>query len=906
MVELLRKPIGRRTDSDDSRSDGPSAGDGAHYFKADLQVHTPSDPGWPGAEPKDADKRREVALAYLDAAQQRGIELVGITEHHDVSWIDELRHAARRLGMYLLPGFEVETQEGIHVLSLFDADTSVLTLEDALAILGLDRAKRSNTKLTDIRSSLSLNDLVDTVQQRCGGICIAAHATSRKGVLTLEKGGARADFWKAPGLFAAQLPCEPSKLQHAGIRAIALNEDPSYRRDRPLAYVLTSDSRSEETIGTQSVWIKMHRPSVGGLRQAFLDPESRIAFEDPASEGAPRIARVSWDGGYLRDQAVALNPELTCLIGGKGTGKSAVIESIRWAFGLEPETDQGRAAVEGLRAFALPSGSKVSVEFDVGAPAPRRWSVERTAPHAPIVRDDLGQQQPDLTPSDLLTLRVYGQKEVYDVAQSTRARLGLVDTFAVEQLRAVAQRERDLLKHLRRNKDDLTRATSELDEAAARLGELPALLQWRERFRSAGFEKRLRERRLLERESQLLETADNALRERHRVISEVFGELPMAPDLSGGSEAANLPNRELIQVAEEEVASTFGRADDAVRQAQEELRAGRERLALTREQWHARRATRQADFDRALRELQVEAPDVNPEQYLDVERRIEALAPLRDTIPQLEERVTSARSERARLLVDLQDSRGDKHRRRVEAAERLTAATGGSVRVQIHYQQDRFAVLAELQSQKTKARADALTRMVEDPQFSPAAFAQKVRSRTLTSAYALPDGQAGLLERTLSEDVLLDLETTELCDGITVELDVGQPGEPDFRELDRLSPGQKSTAILLLILQSSRDPLLIDQPEDDLDNRFIYHDVVQRIRSAKRLRQVIVATHNANIPVLGDAEQIVVLDARAEPRPQGHVLAHGTVDDALVREAAEEILEGGEEAFRRRREKYGW
>ena len=99
---------------------------------------------------------------------------------------------------------------------------------------------------------------------------------------------------------------------------------------------------------------------------------------------------------------------------------------------------------------------------------------------------------------------------------------------------------------------------------------------------------------------------------------------------------------------------------------------------------------------------------------------------------------------------------------------------------------------------------------------------------------------------------------------------------------------------------------MIDQPEDDLDNRFVYDDVVQRLRSAKRRRQLVVATHNANIPVLGDAEQIIVLEAVSADPPRGQVSAHGPMDDAGVRSAAEQILEGGEQAFRKRREKYGW
>jgi hypothetical protein len=162
---------------------------GARYWRCDLQIHTPRDQRWPGEEPRGQDQRRELARKYLAAAQSRGVEVVGVTEHHDVSWIDELRYAARGLGMHVVPGFEVETSEGIHVLCLFDPGRPVLELEDVLTSLGLDRNRRSKSKATEIRSEFPLADVLGTVQDRYDGICIAAHVTSRKGILDLPPGG---------------------------------------------------------------------------------------------------------------------------------------------------------------------------------------------------------------------------------------------------------------------------------------------------------------------------------------------------------------------------------------------------------------------------------------------------------------------------------------------------------------------------------------------------------------------------------------------------------------------------------------------------------------------------------------------------------------------------------------------
>lgn len=873
---------------------------GASYFRADLQVHTPVDKRWPGPAPTEPDARAELALTYLRAAKDRGIDLVGITEHHDVSWIDELRHAAGRLKMHLLPGFEVESQEGIHVLCLFDPKTRVARLEDALALLGLPTSKREASKVTEIRSNLSLGDLVAKIQTDCGGICIAAHVTSNKGILTALEGGARADCWKIQELLAAQIPCALSEIPNEGTKRILRNEDAQFRRHRRFAYILTSDARSPDAIGTQSVWLKMQRPSVEGLRQAFLDPDSRITIEDPhAARAAGEILSVGWEGGFLDGQDVGLNSELTCLIGSKGTGKSTVIESLRWAFAIEPPKSSD---AEDLLANTLRAGSKVTVRIRTRAPI-HEHTIERTMPHGPIVRDSFGGVLANVNPRDLLGLQVFSQKQLYDTAQSISARLELVDTFAEDALMEIRAAERKVIAALtasaRAMRDDLER----IDGWEAQLSELPALEQWRRRFAEAGFEDRLRERRALDRESSRLDALDAAILERMRGLDHLRDETPPP---AAAQAVDDWPNIDLLREAENlatEATTNFARGLDSLRG---DLRIAREHLAGIRASWDARRAARQADFDAALRELQANMPDVDPERYLDVERRIEALVPLKNELARARERLEQSREARRQALAELAEIRGQKYRARNSAAERLTNATNKDVEVQVRYQADRSSLLETLKRRKTGVRTAALETMVFDPDFTPAEFAQKVRERKLSGAYGLPDGQAAALERELTEDDLLSLEVAEMHDEAAVALDVGPPGNRSYRPLSQLSPGQKSTAVLLLTLQSGFDPLLIDQPEDDLDNRFVYDDVVQRLRSAKRARQLLVATHNANIPVLGDAEQIVVLEATSNDPPRGAVSAHGPIDDDAVRLAAEQILEGGEQAFQRRREKYGW
>ena len=156
----------------------------------------------------------------------------------------------------------------------------------------------------------------------------------------------------------------------------------------------------------------------------------------------------------------------------------------------------------------------------------------------------------------------------------------------------------------------------------------------------------------------------------------------------------------------------------------------------------------------------------------------------------------------------------------------------------------------------------------------------------------------------------MQIEELDLPASTQIELNVAADGTaPIWQELGALSTGQKATAVLLLLLLESRAPLVVDQPEDDLDNRFITEGVVPKMREGKRRRQFLFTTHNANIPVLGDAELIVGLTAAGEAAEGKAVTSAnrmGSIDIDEVREFVEEVLEGGREAFEMRRLKYGF
>ena len=178
----------------------------------------------------------------------------------------------------------------------------------------------------------------------------------------------------------------------------------------------------------------------------------------------------------------------------------------------------------------------------------------------------------------------------------------------------------------------------------------------------------------------------------------------------------------------------------------------------------------------------------------------------------------------------------------------------------------------------------------------------------LRTRYNLPPGAAERIAQA-DLDLLMRIEELELPATTEIELNTAPDGKPANRQsLRALSTGQKATAVLLLMLLESDTPLVVDQPEDDLDNRFIIEGVVPIMRQQERHRQFVFSTHNANIPVLGGAELIFDLATTGEAKEgQARISSPhmASNDSGPLRELVEDFLEGGKDAFEMRRSKYG-
>ena len=292
-----------------------------------------------------------------------------------------------------------------------------------------------------------------------------------------------------------------------------------------------------------------------------------------------------------------------------------------------------------------------------------------------------------------------------------------------------------------------------------------------------------------------------------------------------------------------------------------------------------------------LRELQ--KSKVDGEEFIRLRQQIEELRPLKDRQAALARDAKEYANQRRNLLAEWEDLKAEEFRGLERAAKLVSNKLTRSVWVQVTPEGNREALLQLLRDQVGGRLSEALDALDQQDDLSLRALADACREgkETLSRKFKIPGGQADRILQA-GEHLFMQIEELDMPPTTTIKLNVAPEGEsPQWQALDDLSTGQKATAVLLLLLLECQAPLIVDQPEDDLDNRFITDSVVPRMREEKRRRQFVFATHNANIPVLGDAELILGLTAlgeAAQGKAKLPVEYMGSIDTRSVRELVEE------------------
>ena len=898
--------------SNDSIAKAKTLPAGAVFHRCALQVNSHTYGGTFRGKPSGGDAGTH-AQAIVDKAVEIGVSVLAITDHNDVSGVPAFQDAAAERGVHVFPGFELCSSEGVHILCVYPQDTDGARLGRFLGGFGIT----TTTPSSDL-SNKSFVEILGEVRGQ-GGVTVAAHVTNDKGLFKVLTGQPRIQAWQCEDLLAIQIPGPVENLPRDVLQIVENRNVDYYRAHHAedglaVAVVNAKDIVQPEDLDDRSAtcWIKMSEVSIEGLRQAFLDPGSRIRLKPKEGEREPEehaeLVTLAWEGGFLDGATFNFNPNLNVLVGGRGTGKSTVIESIRSVLGLEAFGDEARRAHEGIVRHVLKSGTKISLLVRAHPPALHEYRIERTIPNPPLVRDDQGGIS-NLSPEDVLPrVEVYGQHEISELTKSREKLTRVLDRF-VERDGSLPRRKADLRRDLEKNRRSLLDRRLELQQIIERLAALPGLEETLERFREAGLEERLREQSLLVREERVLASIPERLGAFRECLEILKREIPIDRVFLSPKALEDLPGKEILSRADEVFAQLDRDLERISNDLEQALQRADQGVAMVRAEWEIRKTDVQAAYEMILRELQKSR--VDGEEFIQLRHQIEELRPLRER-QNLVLRLEKEHTDRRRALsAEWEDLKAEEFRSLDRAATKVNQKLRDRVQVEVTAAGDReplFRTLRDEVGGRLSETIDSLNR-VQALSLTQLVDACRAGSEALIKAYSIPPTQAERLVKA-DPEVLMRIEELDLPPTTEIRLNTALAGNPpSWQALEELSTGQKATAVLLLLLLESDAPLVVDQPEDDLDNRFITEGVVPRMREEKQRRQFIFSTHNANIPVLGDAELIVGLSASGEAE-HGHarmVPEHmGSLDSRPVRELVEEILEGGKEAFEMRRRKYGF
>ena len=876
---------------------------GARFFKCALQVNPFEYLGRHGVLSQYRNEK-EYNAAIIEACQDAKVEAIAVTDHYRVRYSAGLIECARAAGIAAIPGFEAVTKDGVHLLCLFDPGKQLYDLERILGDCGiLQETEDSPTGKYDVVEFLAASE-------KWGAVCIAAHVSHEGGLLRKLSGQSRIHAWRSPSLLACSLP-GPIKDAPDDLRLILQNRNAEYRREHPVAIVNAKDVSEPSTFedpGASSS-IKMSEVTLEGLRQAFLDPESRIRLNsDPQPEKHAKLVELAWEGGFLDGAAIHFNENLNVLVGGRGAGKSSVIESLRYVLDLDPIGEEARKSHEGIVRRVLGGGAKISLRVCSYSPAPSAYKIERTVPNPPVIRDDNGKIL-NLLPKDILPrVEVYGQHEISELARSPEKLTSLLSRF-VERDEALGRRKVSVRRDLEKTRGSLLSVRSELQLIDEGMSALPRLEETLKRFQEAGLEERLREQSLLVREERVLESIPDRQQVFRECLEALRQELPIERVFLSTRALEDLPGKDILADANGALERLSRDLEQVASLLEEALKRADEGINVVRSRWNERKRNVETSYHKILRELKKSS--VDGEEFIRLRREIELLRPLQERRPLLMRLEEEHGQRRRSLLAEWEDVKAEEFRLLFRAAKRVSSKLRDRVQVEVTAAGDREPLFEMLKDEVGGRLSEAIARIREAPEVSLPEFVACCRggAEAVQERYSIPQTQAERLAKA-SPEALMRIEELELPPTTVIRLNAAPADEPPFwQALDVLSTGQKATAVLLLLLLESDAPLIVDQPEDDLDNRFITDSIVPKMREQKRRRQFVFSTHNANIPVLGDAELILGLTPWGEAGGGTATVRRehmGSLDDRPVRELVEEILEGGKAAFETRRLKYGF
>jgi len=907
---------------------------GARWWKFDFHTHTPkSDDYGRGTHQSELKKRtpKEWLLDYMKA----GIDCVAVTDHNSGEWIDVLKKALKELEkekpsdcrpLYLFPGVEISVNGGIHILAILPEDK---TTSDIDTLLGAVEFRGVKGKTNDCTEKSPVEVIAKI--KKAGGLAIPAHIDKDNGLFKV-RGTSLEQVFDLESIIAIEL-CN------------SFASKPALYKDKKLnwAEVLGSDAHypsGKKSPGSHFTWVKMSTPCLEGVRLALLDGEIAIKRSDnftgnPNEEhGRFIIEELSVENAkYIgRDKPFKcqFNPWLNTIIGGRGTGKSTLLELLRLTLRREKELQALPESIqEDLRKYheayitrdddgLLTEDTTLIVTYRKDAAVFRiQWNYSGgIAPIEEKLPGGIWQE----TPGDIVQrfpVRFYSQKQIFELAKRPKALLKIVDDASQIDFREWQEYWNELqtkylslraqIREIETGFEDEPRIKGELEDVRRNL------LVFEESKHTEvlkTYQKCRWQQRALNKWEDSWQNSPDKIRELAETI---------IPDNIDDSVFSNEQENDIACL--QDIKDISG----GIAEISEKLTSMAKEIDLIVEKWQKTKID--ASWAKSINDaiviyenLQIELANAGIEDPGEYGRLVQKRQ-------LLEERLITFEL-RKKNLVEL-------NKQKDECLEKMAAH-----RRQLTKKRTKFLTI--LLENNSFVSIDVIPygdRESVEEDFRRLINREDRKSKNDIGSAVVGTGLLGdlykdyLSDKTLSTEQITEFEKklAELKQKIK-NIYNGEEADFDKRfvnhiqnlvpeNLDRLdcwypddllvvfysvqqngkkipvqqgSPGQKTAALLAFLLSYGEEPLVLDQPEDDLDNHLIYDLIVAQLKTIKSNRQIIVVTHNANIVVNGDSENVLALDIKSG---QTHKVCGGSLQESSVRDEICRVMEGGKKAF---------
>ena len=907
---------------------------GNRWYKCDFHLHTPASPCF--------EDKEVTAEKFIEQVIMQGIECIAITDHNSGAWIDEVKGEGEKKGIIVFPGVEITCSDSkVHLLVLFERSYTTAKVEDFLIKIGINRDSFGKENAYSQKEIMDIAKIVDDEN----AVIIPAHIDDYNGLMNVGHQRIN-EFFELQNINAIQmvkkelcfdLTDEERKFQlkdkYPNLPEENIKKYISLRNlvnNNNLGILTFSDNPYKEGASKHGLWgignyysyIKMStNPSLESLRQAFLFSKSRVK-DCLKEENKLFLKKPSlWiekinikDIEILGDTEldVVFNPQLTTIIGGRGSGKSTIVRFLTAIFAKSKISELAEIFREFSEFYKIKADGvgvlKSSTEISI--------DIYKNQIHYKVVVNNFqnngkydvliekyksGSNEKEkineVEAENLFNVDIYNQKQIYELAKNTNSLRDKIDSLieGIEEKKILAKNT--LLEYKRKYIRNIELEEEIRNEQKIEL-DLVDIDEKINTYKSSEVDYLIKMHKKFENERVLINAKEDELDEKYKDLNNFLPTIKVINNNTIG-----IPT-EIIPIIEDNIVEYTNIINEIEKMMGKIITLkDNYNTQIQKSDWNREYQKLKNDYSEKMKLLEDNNINVQEINKLLEQRSIKEKE--KDSIQKKKSNLKKTKGELEALLIKYEQERREISNLREAYSKELLKETNIRIKVKKFRNMDDFIGGIRRILQKEKSHKEDILKIkdkcymgeIEKNIVKLANDFTEIRTSGINNE--LYSGRFNNLIKSLNNEQMADINIFLPEDDIEIEYKAS--GNSQYKSLKNASAGQRTSAILTFILSDGDTPLILDQPEDDLDNHLIYELVVDRLKSCKEKRQIIVVTHNANIPVNGDAELIIAMDSDSK---YIKVKKFGSIENVDLREEICNVMEGGKEAFKMRASRY--